>query len=396
MIDKKHILAKFYPAVYHLCLPSHKMSSGSLTPAPSSSQFSTFAQDKASIDVKLDGYQAQDAKDDTAKFLKIFFKYLPQDGQNHLAEDICSCSNDATLRQLAESLDTGLLRPMKSKGGKTPAITRSSRLGIEDSIENLYSLDLESATRKDQQKLRAHCLKRDGNQCIISKTWDKNSPYPAGAIFAPLDATHIIPFALGAFKTDDERRQISEVWVNILRYFPSLRSRLNMSPADVNKEDNIMMMLSSLHVEFGNFEVIFEATETPNRYRLKTFPTFSSYFLSSLPSDKVVTLTCCDNRYPLPNPIYLAVHAAIGNILHASGRAEVIDKLVRDLGDAGGLGLAKDGSTNIGDLLSVSQLSILSSGWNRLQPSTNDEAKPTLAASSLSGTENRKPRSQNT
>lgn len=61
----------------------------------------------------------------------------------------------------------------------------------------------------------------------------------------------------------------------------------------------------------------------------------------------------------------------------ASGRAEVIEKLLRDLGNAGGLGLARDGSTNIGDLLSVSRLSIPSSGWNRSQPSTNDGAKHT-------------------
>jgi hypothetical protein len=370
------------------------MSSGSLTPAPSSSQFSTFAQDKASIDVKLDGYQAQDAKDDTAKFLKIFFKYLPRDGQHHLAEDICGCSNDATLRQLAESLDTGLLRPMKSKGGRTAPITPSPRFGVEDSIENLYSLDLESATRNDQQRLYANCLKRDGYQCVITKLWDKHYDLPAEAKTGPLDTAHIIPFALGAFRNDDERRQMSIVWVNILRYFPSLRSRLNMSPADVNREDNIIMLLSPLHTEFGAFDIIFEATETPNRYRLKTFLGFSSGFSFLLPSDRTVTISRSDNRYPVPNPTYLAVHAAIGNILHASGRGEAIEKLVRDLGDAGGSGLAKDGSTNIGDLLSVSQLSILSSGWNQSRPSTN-EAKPT-SARGLSGTENRKPSSQDT
>ena len=93
--------------------------------------------------------------------------------------------------------------------------------------------------------------------------------------------------------------------------------------------------------------------------------------------------------------MYLAVHAAIGNILHASGRAEVIGKLLYDLGNAGGLGLANDGSTNIGDLLSMTRLSTLSSGWNRPQPSTNDEAKPTSAAG-LPGAENWKPKSQNT
>lgn len=34
---------------------------------------------------------------------------------------------------------------------------------MEDSIDNLYSLDLDSATPNDEQKLCANCLERDGN-----------------------------------------------------------------------------------------------------------------------------------------------------------------------------------------------------------------------------------------
>lgn len=49
------------------------------------------------------------------------------------------------------------------KGGSTSSITRSPHFGVEDSIDNLYSLDLDSATPNDEQKLRANSLERDGN-----------------------------------------------------------------------------------------------------------------------------------------------------------------------------------------------------------------------------------------
>ncbi|KAJ6095672.1 hypothetical protein N7486_006418 [Penicillium sp. IBT 16267x] len=80
----------------------------------------------------------------------------PSTRRNHLlrrfADDVVGCVDDDALRQLAESLDTGLLRPKLSKGGQTPSITPSPRLGIEDSIEDLHEQDIESATRNDQSR----------------------------------------------------------------------------------------------------------------------------------------------------------------------------------------------------------------------------------------------------
>lgn len=157
---------------------------------------------------------------------------------------------------------------------------------------------------------------------------------------------------------------MSKIWTNIFRYFPSLQSCLNLSPEDMNREDNVMMMISPFHEEFEHFRFIFEATETPNRYRLKTFPCFASGYAQFLPHDNIVTFSSHDNHYALPNAIHLAVHAAIGNILHATSRGRKIEKLMRDLEDHGSLGLAKDGSTKVSDLLSVSSLSILSSSWS--------------------------------
>lgn len=243
------------------------------------------------------------------------------------------------------------MRPLLSQGGKTPAITPSPRLAFEDSVEDLHSRDITSATRNEQVCLRRDCLKRDGYQCTITKHWSSDHNFPPGQPKGTLQAVHIIPFALGSFDTDDEQRRISEIWTQIFRYFPSLRSTFDMPSEAVNREDNIMMMVEPFHGEFGRFHFVLEATSTPHQYHIRTFPRFSSVCEFSLPKDRLVSLT---NQYPrvdLPRAVHLELHAAIGNILHASRRAETIEKLIRDLGETGG-SLSQDGSTNISNLLS--------------------------------------------
>ena len=76
------------------------------------------------------------------------------------------------------------------------------------------------------------------------------------------------------------------------------------------------------------------------------FPTVCNAYL---PSDGYVTFTAHDGRYPLPDEKLLAVHAAVAAILHASGMAEVIDRILQDRDEMPCL--AADGSTPIGTLL---------------------------------------------
>lgn len=59
----------------------------------------------------------------SGKFPDICFKYFPLNGQVNLTEDVCGYRNDNELRQLAASIDTCLLRPLLSKGRKTPTST---------------------------------------------------------------------------------------------------------------------------------------------------------------------------------------------------------------------------------------------------------------------------------
>ena len=325
------------------------------------SDLSTFER-QVSLKSILESYQPSHSADDTLFFLQVVFKYLPSDGQRNLIEDLSGCQDDNAIGQHAESLDTGLLRPMLSIGGKTPAITPSPRL--DDSIENLNTFDGQAVIQIDQQQLRRNCLARDGYQCVLTKCWDVGTtPYPPGRPIHSLQAVHILPSSFGRVRTDDEQDRMSEVWANIFRYFPSLRSRLNPMLGDVNREDNILMMASVFHEDFSKFRFILEATVVPNRYRLKKFPNHS--YLLKYPTETFITLTNHDDRFRDPNPEFLAVHAAIGNILHASGRAGIIEKLLRDFEDADPL-LAEDGSTDISGLLSVSRLSVLSSPRNTI------------------------------
>ncbi|KAJ5091336.1 hypothetical protein NUU61_006206 [Penicillium alfredii] len=363
------------------------MSQQSLSPSVSSNNLNSFLEARQTLDRKLAGYKPLGPDDSNTDFLQVFFKYLGPDGQANLAEDVHQCVDDDGIRQLVRSLDTGLLRPMRANGGITSPFI-SPRFGVEDSIENLLADDTHSLNR-EQQRLRNHCLARDGQRCVITNAW--NSGYtqrPNPSVHAPLVAAHIIPFALGQFQENapDDRYRHASIWTNLNRYFPELRSRLHFSSEDINEEQNVMMMVGAFHDEFGSFHFVLEATETPNRYRLKEFSNFASLFLPLLPQNRIVILNSHDGRYPPPNPILLAVHAAVGNILNLTAHGEKIEELKQELGDMGG-GLARDGSTRIGDLLSVSKLSLLSTVTNNRPEKKKQRRLPPI----FTGAENESP-----
>jgi HNH endonuclease len=114
---------------------------------------------------------------------------------------------------------------------------------------------------------------------MISKAYDRNSNPPPGADCSPLIAAHVIPFSLGSFSDGVSHLKVSAIRVNIYRYFPSLRSRLDFMVEDINSvQNNIITLLPPLRVEFGEFRFALEATNyIPNQYRIKVFRSFSSY-----------------------------------------------------------------------------------------------------------------------
>jgi hypothetical protein len=338
-----------------ITVSSFKMSSGSLTPPVPEAQFDTYVAARQKMLARLVNYRSLSDDDDTVHFLRSVFRFLPTQGQIHLADDADDCYDDDRLRQLVKHLDTALLKLMLAMGGTTPAITPSPCRGVEESIENLLSLDFDSATRR-QSELRRICLQRDNYQCVVTKAWEQSHSHPPGALTIKLDAAHIIPFSLGSFP-EDERPRHGQIWHCLYRYFPTIRNLFHHGDEDVNRIDNIIMIASPLHQEFGRFTFALEETDVSGRYRVKTFPRFPTLLQSLMPD--FTTVTSHDPRCPSPDKFLLVVHAAIGNILHLTGRGEQIEKIMKHLGDNGTHVLAKDGSTDVEELLSVTSLSLL-------------------------------------
>lgn len=152
---------------------------------------------------------------------------------------------------------------------------------------------------------------------------------PAGALTCWVEAAHIIPFSLGAWRNDGEQRRKAAIWVNLYRYFPGIRSRLNFFMENLNDPLSVMILETSIRMAFSEFKLALEETIEPNNCRIKTFPGFPELYSLFLPSDRTVTFSSHDSRFQLPHRDLLSLHAAVANILHASGRAEVIDKVGR-------------------------------------------------------------------
>ncbi|CAG8020934.1 unnamed protein product [Penicillium olsonii] len=313
------------------------------------------------LDRKLKSYTPLEHTDRTKDFFRDFFRVLSPDGKRNLAEDVSECANDDKLRQLVQSIRVGLLIPMKAQGGWTPTeLTPSPRSGVEDSIENLKSLIIES-----QSQVRHHCLERDGSKCLATGNYSCRHPHPPKVLTTHLEAAHIIPSAFGSFRVNDSDvlDRHAKIWINLRRYFPAL-CNISFTSGQINSEKNVLTLDSNLRKEFGEFRLIFEATGLPHQYRIKTFSDTATGPLMFLPRNRLVKFRVRTGSWELPDPKLLEIHASIGNFLHMSGQAEMIEKLLGRFEDCGGL--APDGSSNIEELLAASKLSLLPSNANEM------------------------------
>lgn len=103
---------------------------------------------------------------------------------------------------------------MLAAGGKSPKIpiSASPHPDAEDEIMATMST-IEPSSRKDQRRLKAACLKRDGYRCAVSNTIDKTSkldsrlkiPGSAGERVRQTECAHILPFGLRNF--DEQNSQ---------------------------------------------------------------------------------------------------------------------------------------------------------------------------------------------
>jgi len=120
--------------------------------------------------------------------------------------------------------------------------------------------------------------------------------------------------------------------------YEDLPERLN--GADIHSLDNIMTLQHDIHSWFDKLQLWFEAVDDKeNTYNICA-------------TDEIALLSCKANPIvfksthpdlPLPDPVYLRIHAAICRVAHLSGAGEYMDKILEDLEDI--RVLSNDGSS---------------------------------------------------
>jgi hypothetical protein len=122
---------------------------------------------------------------------------------------------------------------------------------------------------------------------------------------------------------------------------------------NIDRPYNAFTLSVGLHRRFGNLEVYFEAVpDTEYTYTIKSAPPFQ-LFRPRLPITRDLFITPHHNIEP-PMPRLLAIHRACCLILHMSGAAGYIDKVLHDMDEST---VRSDGTTELGSL--TYQLKIL-------------------------------------
>ena len=118
---------------------------------------------------------------------------------------------------------------------------------------------------------------------------------------------------------------------------------------DIDEPRNAMSLIPFLHQYFGEFKIYFEPiADQQHTYHIKTF--LPPMILSGI-VPVIRTLYVSPGRtIDPPSPRLLAIHRAIGHILHLSAAGGYIDKILEDQEERG---INPDGTTELGRLVKL-------------------------------------------
>ncbi|SJL08963.1 uncharacterized protein ARMOST_12339 [Armillaria ostoyae] len=284
---------------------------------------------------RLINYSSLDNTDKTTLILGALLLHAPSKvGQRNVATDILSSVNDAAIKALADLYLCGLLAPMRACKGNTPMI------GEPPSVSSFQEeISLIDTAEREQSTLKELAHARDDSRCVITNSLDdevKLSRKNKGEVISMQDqrtsmyttTAHILPFSLApnSEKAADIRK--SSKTFELIERFSGFKIIDRVTGIDINRIDNVMTITLGAHKALGALHIWLEAVRgRANTYVLRNPGEVEA---GTLIDGKEITLVASDPRFALPNPKFLAIHAACAKIYHASGMGEVIDQVLRD------------------------------------------------------------------
>lgn len=155
-------------------------------------------------------------------------------------------------------------------------------------------------------------------------------------------ASHIFPRSINSCIADTNEGgakldYAASVWAVVER-FGEILVVDELNGDSIHRLENVMTMDQVLRIYFDTYWIWLMPTETMNKYQVCSR---DPKLIEELPS--VARLETPDPvDFPLPDPCYLALHAACAQVSHLSGAREYTEHDLRDLEEM--RALAKDGS----------------------------------------------------
>jgi len=231
--------------------------------------------------------------------------------------------------------------------------------------------------------LRGHCLVRDRHRCVVTRAFDyeeaeerSGQPTPTdddGNVLHPddsyghLEVAHILPFSLTkveegsvlvcylpspgymvSYRSNIKKNESKKVTIAILNMFDIGVIHL-IEGVEIDRPRNAITLTHDMHKFFGGFKIFFERVvddDTPGTYEIQAFRLFLAA-RAHLPVRR--TLFSHPSIDP-PSERLLALHSAIGHVLHLSGAGEYIDRILRNMEEGV---VREDGSTQLGALVNA-------------------------------------------
>ncbi|KAF8879045.1 hypothetical protein BD779DRAFT_1676583 [Infundibulicybe gibba] len=259
-----------------------------------------------------------------ARFLGYILIEAPTHvGREYFALEVVRCDEDEAIQALAELYKNHFIRCFRLD--KSHTLVPSCR-----SAEEENSLPQTVASHIEAKK---KALIRDGHRCMLTEKIDSDSMEADLVAYDDAGVTITRVFDRPTHEDLDiynKRRHIEAIRA-VLGQLGQIQITDELNGVDVHRLENILTLDNVVHGWFGQLKVWLERKpEDPADYYRPAATQL--YFIEGFKPE--VQLTTPDPRiYPLPDPQYLAIHAACARAAHLSGVAKHIDTASHEMAE---------------------------------------------------------------
>ncbi|KIJ54918.1 hypothetical protein M422DRAFT_153287 [Sphaerobolus stellatus SS14] len=263
-----------------------------------------------------------------ARFLGYMVIEAPSvEGRLEISTEIIRCTEDHKFQQLANLYKDHFVRCFKAAKGRTPTPSRHPSAPSFNAQKDRFREKLVETPSNyvDAKKL---ALRRDNFRCMLTGKLDAASilrndvKYTDDLEGAPTNPAHIFDQSTNQNLANvlAIQREYAASAHAVLDRFGQINSIEELNGPAVHRLQNILTLEIGKHMYFDQLNIWLERKP-----------------------DVMVEFTSSDPELALPDPRYLALHAACARVAHLSGAAEYLSEIFDDLEQL--KVLVKDGSS---------------------------------------------------